>query len=89
MDAPGMSMVVWLLVGLFAGAAHFGLLRYNTELYVSGCAARAIGVQTLRMATTTALLTFAAWQGTAPLLLTMLGLAGVRPFILRLGASAP
>lgn len=84
-----MSAAFWLLIGLAGGAAHFALLRYNAELYVSGSAVRAFGVQVMRMVMTTALLALAAWHGTMPLLFATLGFAGIRPCVLRRLASAP
>lgn len=88
MDASDMSTAIWLLMGLAGGTAHFALLRHSTELYVAGNAARALLVQALRIATTTVLLAFAVSHGAAPLLLTTLGLSGVRPFILHRTAGA-
>ena len=60
-----MIAALWLLVGLAAGVAYFGLLRRNTMLYVtthrvSSSLAQAIALQVLRLAAIAALLGFAA-----------------------------
>ncbi len=80
----------WLLAGLAGGTAHFGLLRWNTRLYLAGgSVARALGVQALRLAATTVLLAFAAWHGALPLLLAAIGVVLARLLVLRVMAIAP
>jgi len=60
-------------LGIAAGLLHFHLLRWNTSLFITGGALRAIGVQLLRLAALAVVLVLAAWLGALPLLLTALG----------------
>jgi hypothetical protein len=80
----------WLLLGIAGGTAHFALLRWNTRLYLTGGnVARALGVQVLRLAATTALLAFAVWHGAVPLLFATIGVVVARLLVLRVLAIVP
>ena len=59
--------------GAAAGLVHFHLLRWNTELFITGGALRAFGAQALRLATLAGVLVVMARLGALPLLLTALG----------------
>jgi hypothetical protein len=90
MDAPAMSMALWMLIGLTAGAAHFALLRWNATLYAAaGGIARGLTAQALRMAVMTALLALAAWHGALPLLSATIGVLFARLLVLRVLAVVP
>lgn len=73
----------FLVLGLVTGLLHFHLLRWNTELFVSGGLARAFAAQGLRLAMLAGVLVCAAWQGALPLLLAALGVMIARPIVLR------
>jgi hypothetical protein len=90
MDARALILLLWLLGGLGAGAAHFALLRRNAALYISaGSFVRAATLQVLRIAGIAEGLTFAAWHGALPLLLAALGVMMARPLILHGALAAP
>jgi len=85
MDAAAMTDMLWLIVGLAAGTAHFGLLRWNTALYLTGAGlARPLGIQAVRLAATTLLLAFAASHGVLPLLTATAGVLLARLVVVRL-----
>ncbi|MDR3538571.1 MAG: ATP synthase subunit I [Acetobacteraceae bacterium] len=82
--------VAYLALGMLAGIVHFGLLRWNTRLYVRPYGlAQALGVQVLRLALLTGLLTAVALHGALPLLLAALGLLIGRHGVVRYLAGAP
>ena len=84
---PGSAVVLasWFAVGAVAGTGHFMLLRWNAGLYLAGSGIlRAVAVQLLRMAVTTAALTFTAWHGTEALLFAGFGVFLARTLILRM-----
>jgi hypothetical protein len=84
LDASAMTVVLWMLVGLAGGIAHFVLLRSNARLYLAGGGVPlALGMQVLRLAATALVLGFAAWHGALPLLLTALGFTFARVLVLR------
>ena len=85
-----LNLALWLLFGLAAGIAHFALLRWNAALYVSAAGVpRALAVQALRMAATTALLAFAAWHGAAALLPAAAGVVAARSLVVRMTTVPP
>ncbi len=74
----------YFAIGMLAGVVHFGMLRWNTRLYVRPYGpGRAVGMQAVRLAALTGLLTAVALQGPLPLLLATLGLLIARPIVLR------
>lgn len=89
MTAPqAATLILWLLSGIVAGAAHFALLRWNAGLYLfRGGALRAVAVQVLRMAVTGVLLVFAAWHGALPLLTAAIGVLLARMLVLHTTAA--
>lgn len=89
MTAP-FSLLLWLLLGVAGGGAHFALLRWNATLYVAGGSlAQAVATQALRMAATAAMLAFAAWHGALPLLAAAVGVLLARLLVLRVMAVTP
>jgi len=88
--APAALLLLWLLFGIATGIAHFALLRWNANLYVTdGGLLRALAMQSLRMTTTTALLAFAAWHGALPLLAAAIGIMLARVLVLRMMTVEP
>jgi hypothetical protein len=74
----------FIVAGLVAGLLFFGLLRWNTALYVGGShVGTAAAVHVLRLAGVAGLLTLTALVGALPLLLTALGLLIARPLAMR------
>ncbi len=80
----GLGDAAGLLAGLLAGAAHFVLLRWNTDLYMRpGRLGPAIALQGLRLALLAGVLVVLARLGALPLLLGALGVLGARRIVLR------
>jgi F1F0 ATPase subunit 2 len=74
---------IGLVAGLGIGAFHFATLWWNTRLFTSGTAGKAIVVQLGRIAVAVAALTFLARLGFAALLSGAFGLLVVRPLLVR------
>ena len=80
------QIVIGLIVGLLVGAFHFASLWWNTRLFTTGEAGKAIALQLGRIAVAVAVLTLLARLGLAALLCGALGLLVARPLLLwRLG----
>jgi N-ATPase, AtpR subunit len=78
------AAMLFLSLGLAAGALFFALLRWNTSLYLhGGNVTVALTVQVVRIAGLGSLLFLTASHGALPLLMTALGLLIVRPIVLR------
>lgn len=74
--------------GAVAGVVYFGLLWWNTTLYLGGeRVAMGAALHVVRLGTLAALLVLTARCGGLPLLLTALGLLIVRPLVTRWVAS--
>jgi hypothetical protein len=94
MDAAAMSVaavVLFALLGLLAGVAHFSLLRRNVALWVGGGSSlAAAALPIVRMALTVAVLVLAARQGWPALLACALGITCARiALVRRAGARRP
>jgi len=76
------QIVIGLIVGLLVGAFHFASLWWNTRLFTTGEAGKAIALQLGRIAVTVAVLTLLARLGLAALLCGALGLLVARPLLL-------
>ena len=76
------QIVVGLIVGLLVGAFHFASLWWNTRLFTTGEAGKAIALQLGRIAVAVAVLTLLARLGLAALLCGALGLLVARPLLL-------
>jgi F1F0 ATPase subunit 2 len=79
----------FLLAGILAGLLHFHLLRWNTGLFLTGGARRAIAAQALRLAVLTGVLVIAARFGALPLLLAALGVMIARQVVVRGARATP
>jgi hypothetical protein len=80
----------FVAAGALAGLVYFGLLRWNTMLYLGGNRAGAgAALHIVRLAALAALLMLTATCGALPLLLTALGLLIARPLVMRWMAPAP
>ena len=80
------QIVIGLIVGLLVGAFHFASLWWNTRLFTTGEAGKAIALQLGRIAVAVAVMTLLARLGLAALLCGALGLLVARPLLLwRLG----
>jgi hypothetical protein len=74
----------FLAAGAVAGVEYFGLLRWNTTLYLGGeRVAIGVALHIVRLGALAILLLLTARCGALPLLLTALGLLIVRPLITR------
>lgn len=89
MTAQILPAVAGLLAGMLLGAAHFGSLWWNTRLYATGTAARALVVQVLRLGVLACGLVVLARFGAVALLAGALGLLLSRAVALRLVGRAP
>jgi F1F0 ATPase subunit 2 len=94
MDAPGMNAhilpgVAGLLAGVLLGFAYFGSLWWNTRLYSTGTAVRALTVQVLRLGVLVAALVVLARFGAVALLAAVLGLLLARTVVLRVVGRGP
>ena len=69
-------------MGLLVGAFHFASLWWNTRLFTTGEAGKAIALQLGRIAVAVAVLTLLARLGLAALLCGALGLLVARPLLL-------
>lgn len=78
-----------LAAGTALGLAHFASLAWNTRLYVTGGAARALAVQLLRLAVLAAAFAGLARLGALPLLAGALGLLLARQLVLRRLGAVP
>jgi hypothetical protein len=77
------ALVVFALAGVLAGAAHFGLLRRNVDLWLGGGGAIAAAVLPLgRLALTSAVLAFSALHGRQALLGCAAGMICARAAVL-------
>ena len=76
------QIVVGLMAGLLVGAFHFSSLWWNTRLFTTGEAGKAIALQLGRIAVAVAVLTLLARLGLAALLCGALGLLVARPLLL-------
>jgi F1F0 ATPase subunit 2 len=76
-------------LGIAAGLLHFLLLRWNTRLFITAGALRAIGVQALRLAALAGVLVLAARLGAMPLLLTALGVMIARQIVVSRTQAMP
>ena len=76
------QIVIGLIVGLLVGAFHFASLWWNTRLFTTGEAGKAIALQLGRIAIAVAVLTLLARLGLAALLCGALGLLVARPLLL-------
>ncbi len=76
------QIVIGLIVGLLVGAFHFTSLWWNTRLFTTGEAGKAIALQLGRIAVAVAVLTLLARLGLAALLCGALGLLVARPLLL-------
>jgi F1F0 ATPase subunit 2 len=76
------QIVIGLIVGLLVGAFHFASLWWNTRLFTTGEAGKAIALQLGRIAVAVAVLTLLARLGLAALLCGALGLLVARPLLL-------
>ena len=76
------QIVIGLIVGLLVGAFHFASLWWNTRLFTTGEARKAIALQLGRIAVAVAVLTLLARLGLAALLCGALGLLVARPLLL-------
>ena len=84
----GGQVVIGLIAGLLIGAFHFASLWWNTRLFTTGEAGKAIALQLGRIAVAVAALTLLARLGLAALLCGALGLLVARPLLLwRFGES--
>ena len=82
------QVVIGLIAGLLIGAFHFASLWWNTRLFTTGEAGKAIALQLGRIAVAVAALTLLARLGLAALLCGALGLLVARPLLLwRFGES--
>jgi len=68
--------------GFVVGALHFGSLWWNSRLFTTGAAGKAIALQLGRIAVTVAALTLLARLGLAELLCGALGFMIARPLLL-------
>ena len=78
----GGQIIIGLIVGLLVGAFHFASLWWNTRLFTTGEAGKAIALQLGRIAVAVAVLTLLARLGLAALLCGALGLLVARPLLL-------
>ena len=76
------QIVIGLIAGLLVGAFHFASLWWNTRLFTTGEAGKAIVLQLGRIAVAVAVLTLLARLGLAALLCGALGLLVARPLLL-------
>lgn len=75
--------------GALAGVLYFGLLRWNTTLYLGNDrAGRGAALHIVRLGALVALLMLTATCGALPLSLTALGLLIARPLVMRWMAAA-
>jgi F1F0 ATPase subunit 2 len=82
------QIVIGLIAGLLIGGFHFASLWWNTRLFTTGEAGKAIALQLGRIAVAVAALTLLARLGLAALLCGALGLLVARPLLLwRFGES--
>ena len=84
-----MMPILWFLAGLVTGGAHIALLRWNTQLYLSGGLAPAVSTQLLRLTGVGILLSLAAWNGAGPLLQVTFGVMLSRFLVLHLTKAMP
>jgi F1F0 ATPase subunit 2 len=76
------QIVIGLIAGLLIGGFHFASLWWNTRLFTTGEAGKAIALQLGRIAVAVAVLTLLARLGLAALLCGALGLLVARPLLL-------
>ena len=82
------QIVIGLVTGLLVGWFHFSSLSWNTRLFTTGAAGKAIALQMARIAVAVAaLILLARLLGLAALLCGALGFLVARPLLLwRFGA---
>ena len=81
------QIVIGLITGLLLGAFHFASLWWNTRLFSTGAAVRAIALQLGRIAVAVGVLTLLARLGFAALLCGGFGFLVARPLLVwRFGA---
>jgi len=81
------QIVIGLIAGLLVGAFHFASLWWNTRLFTTGEAGKAIALQLGRIAVSVAVLTLLARLGLAALLCGALAFLVARPLLVwRFGA---
>ena len=82
------EIVIGLVTGLLVGWFHFSSLSWNTQLFTTGAAGKAIALQLARIAVAVvALILLARLLGLAALLCGALGFLVARPLLLwRFGA---
>ena len=73
---------IGFISGVLVGALHFGSLWWNSRLFTTGAAGKAIALQLGRIAVTVAALTLLARLGLAALLCGALGFMIARPLLL-------
>ena len=81
------EIVIGLITGLLVGAFHFASLWWNTRLFSTGAAGRAIALQLGRIAVAVGVLMLLARLGFVALLCGALGFLVARPLLVwRFGA---
>jgi len=81
------EIVIGLITGLLVGGFHFASLWWNTKLFTTGAAGKAIALQFGRIAVAVGILTLLARLGFAALLCGALGFLIARPLLVwRFGA---
>jgi F1F0 ATPase subunit 2 len=82
------QIIIGLITGLLIGGFHFSSLSWNTRLFATGAAGKAVAFQLGRIAVAVAvLILLARLLGLAALLCGALGFLVARPLLLwRLGA---
>ena len=81
------EIVIGLITGLLVGAFHFASLWWNTRLFSTGAAGKAVALQLGRIAVTVGILTLLARLGLAALLSGAFGFLVARPLLVwRFGA---
>jgi hypothetical protein len=79
----------FVAAGVLAGVVYFGLLRWNTTLYLGGeRVGLGAALHIVRLGALAALLVLMAMWGAMPLLSTAFGLLIARPLVTRWMASA-
>lgn len=86
---PAGGLAVGLAAGMLLGLFHFGSLMWNTELYLGGGWAAALGLQLARFGLLVACLVAMAMLGALPLLGSALGLLVARGVLVRRARRAP
>lgn len=77
------EVVVGFIAGFIVGVPYFASLWWNTQLFASGSAGKAIALQLGRIAVAVTVLFLLARLGLVTLLFAALGFLVVRPLVLR------